>query len=252
MYKHAFVAAVVFAAGHATAQTTLTFDTTVPTASSQAPDVWYTDRYAPAVFESAFFDGDNRLHQGVRDADTEANRPSNYSGTFYNYQGRKLDIGSGYGHAVSIDLYVDSAWNSGVRAGMWTTMSNGNLSYPILEYVVNGDNDDGNGATFTGFRWWQSGIGWTATSLVAPTADAWYNLEVELTTTDVNYYINGSLVATTDNLGAHMIDNVILQAHNQGVAGEYDVYWDNFTYVPTPASAALLGLAGLAATRRRR
>lgn len=253
MFKHAIVAALAVAAGQAAAVEVQTFDAAVPTASGQTAGAWYTDRYAPAVFESAFFDGDNRLRQGVRAADNEANRAgTGYASNFYNYQGRKFDVGSGAGSSVSIDLYVDSAWASGTRASIWTTMSNGNLTYPIIEYVVDGDNGDGNGATYTGFRWWQSEIGWTATSLTNPATDAWYNLEIELTAADVNFYIDGSLLGSVDNLGAHMIDNVILQAHNQGLAGEYDVYWDNFTYVPAPGSLALLGLGSLAAARRRR
>lgn len=204
------------------------FDDTVLTSSTQAPGVWYTDRYPPAVFENAFFDGDNRLHHGVRTADTQANRPSGFSGPFYNYQGRKYVVGAQAHTTASIDIYVDSTWLPGTRAGMWTTMSNGNLTFPIIEYTVDGDNGDGNGPTYTGFRYWQSGIGWTATTFANAPTDQWYTLEIELTATDVLFSINGTPIATEGNLGALTIENVILNVHNEGPAGEYDVYWDNF------------------------
>jgi Dockerin type I domain len=212
------------------------FDTTVVT-GSQAPGVWYTDRYAPAVFENAVFDGDNRLKQGVRSADNQANRPGSFSSSFYNYQGRKLDVGIGIPSTISIDIYVDSTWLSGTRAGLWTTMSNGNLTFPIIEYCVNGDNGDGNGPTYTGFRYWQSNIGWTATSFENATTDQWYTLEIELNPTDVNFSIDGTPIGTVDNLGANMIDNVILNVHNEGPAGDYDVYWDNLTTGPVWGTA---------------
>jgi len=232
---------------------TQTFDTAgdITLGASQASGTWYTDRFAPAVFESGvMFDGSARLHQGISSADSEANRPSGFDIPFYNYQGRKFDVNSGTNSSVSIDLFVDSAWNAGTRAGMWTTMSNGNLTFPIIEYVVDGDNGDS--MSYTGFRYWQSNIGWTATSFANAAQDEWYTLDIELTATTVEFSINGTNIGSVGNLGAHMIDNVILNAHNQGPAGSYDVYWDNFNAVPTPGSFALLGLGGLVATRRRR
>lgn len=223
--------------------------------SSSDLSAWSTDRFTPAVFETAMFDGDSRLHQGVRTADTLANRIGGFATGFYNYQGMKIDVGTPNGSSVGIDIFIDSTWDSGTRAGMWTTMSNGNLSFPIVEYVVDGNVG---GSLFTGFRWWQSGIGWTALAFDASITDAWYTFGIELTDDDVLFSINGTQVATTDNLGAHMIDNVILNVHNEGQAGEYDVYWDNFNInvVPLPAAALaglgmLAGIAGVRTVRRR-
>lgn len=62
---------------------TLTFDSPVVTGSSQAPGVWYTDRYAPAGFQTAFFDGDNRLKHSISAADAASLRPSGFSSAFY-------------------------------------------------------------------------------------------------------------------------------------------------------------------------
>lgn len=52
-----------------------------------------------------------------------------------------------------------------------------------------------------------------------------------------------------------MLDNAQAGGFMQvflGSGGDISTTWDNINYVPTPASAALLGLGGLVATRRRR
>ena len=265
MKKAAIIAAIIPLAGAGANASDVSFDfqSSLNLASSQTAGAWYTDRYAPAVFESAAFGAASdgwALRQGVRSEDAQANRAGGFGSDFYNYQGRKYDLGITPNPiaSVAIDLYVDSTWASGTRAGVWTTMSNGNLSYPIIEYVVDGDNGDGNGATYTGFRYWQSGFGWTAAGVPAGT-DAWSNLQITLDDNLVKFFINGSMIASVDNLGADSIDNIILQAHNQGLAGEYDVYWDNLnaaTIIPLPPAAwaglGMLGLvAGVRAARRR-
>lgn len=209
-----------------------TFDVDPPISATQASGVWYTDRYAPQVFESAFFNGDYRLQHGLRSAGTMANRPGSFSSSFYNYQGRKFDVLVQAGESVSVEMYADSTWPAGVRAGMWATASDGNLTFPIIEFVVDALNSPGDGATnFTGFRWWQSGIGWTSAIAMSPD-DAWHDLEIQLTGSDINFFIDSVMIASTDNLGAVQFINVILQGHNEGPAGEYDIYWDNFSAGP--------------------
>jgi len=224
------------------------------------PDLsdWTTDRYTPAVFQTTIFDGDSRLQQGVRAADNQANRAASFASGFYNYQGMQQDVDVG-ATAIGIDLFVDSTWNSGTRAGMWGVLNDGlgDLTYPIIEYVVDGENSPGTGGTFTGFRYWDSSFGWTAIAGAFGT-DAWYTLGITLTATDVLFSIDGSVVATIGNLGAVQIDKTILNVHNQGLAGDYDVYWDNYSVsvVPLP-TAALAGLgmlgafAGVRTIRRR-
>jgi hypothetical protein len=265
MRNAAFITAAIgfAAAGAHAADVNFDFASPVPTANSQTPGAWYTDRYAPAVFESAAFGAASdgfALRQGVRSGDAQANRTGGFAGDFYNYQGRKYDLGIAPTPiaSVAIDLFVDSNWTSGTRAGMWTTMANGNLTYPIIEYVVDGDLGDGNGASYTGFRFWQSGIGWTAAN-ISTAMDDWSTLQITLDDSMVNFFINGTHIASVDNLGAESISNIILQAHNQGLAGEYDVYWDNLVgaaIVPLPPAAwaglGMLGtIAGVRAARRR-
>lgn len=118
---------------------TLTFDSPVVTGSSQAPGVWYTDRYAPAGFQTAFFDGDNRLKHSISAADAASLRPSGFSSAFYDTQGRKLDLPAATA-VLSIDLYVPAYWASTGRrmAGFWGTAfdaANAVSAYPIIEFA---------------------------------------------------------------------------------------------------------------------
>jgi hypothetical protein len=228
---------------------TLTFDSAGDTAG------WTTDRYAPQIFQSGVSGGGRNgvLQLGLLTAGQQADRPSPYNTPFYNYQGKSLALGIEAPAAVSVDMYVDSTWSAGARAGMWATNSNGNLSFPIIEYVV-GTTDAGTGANpYTGFRYWQSNVGWTA---VAGTfaADAWHNLSIQLAGNDVLFSLDGTQFATVSAQGAHRIDNVILQGHNQGIAGQYDIYFDNLHAAPVPlppAALAGVGLIGLLAAKRR-
>ena len=218
---------------------------------------WVQDRYAPQAFNTV----GNSITLGLRSAGFAANRPSSFSSSFYNYQGMKTSpdwTDTTAGSSVSIEMYVDNSWNVGTRAGMWTTMSNGNLTFPIIEYTKGTSTGGTVGAgEFTGFRWWQSGIGWTQINAAVST-DRWYRMTIGLTsslvTFDITDVAGGTSIfsSTVGNLGAHKIDNVILNAHNQGVAGEYDVQYRNFAVIPAPGAAMLLGLTGVFAGRRRR
>ena len=223
--------------------------------SAMGSQSWVVDRYSPQVFDVV---GSN-ITMGLRSAGFQANRPSEYSASFYNYQGMKTSpdwSDTTAGSSVSIEMYVDNTWSDGVRAGMWTTMSNGNLTYPIIEYTKGTSTSGAVGASeHTGFRWWQSGLGWTNINATV-TANQWYRMTIGLTASDVTFditQVGGSSIfsSTVGNQGAHKIDNVILNAHNQGIAGEYDVQYRNFAVVPAPGAIAMLGLAGLAGRRRR-
>jgi len=224
--------------------------------SAMGSQSWTVDRYAPQVFDVV---GSN-ITLGLRSAGFEANRPAPFNSGFYNYQGMKTTpdwLDTSAGSFVSIEMYVSDSWNDGVRAGMWTTMSNGNLTYPIIEYTKGTSTAGVVGAgEFTGFRWWQSGQGWTQIN-AAVTTNQWYRMTIGLTSSVVTFDITdvagGTSIfsSTVGNLGAQKIDNVILNAHNQGIAGEYDVQYRNFAVVPAPGAIALLGLAGVAGRRRR-
>lgn len=231
------------------------FDTPVPLCASQTPDCWYTDRYAPAAFEQAFFDGDNRLKHSISAADSAANRPPSFSSGFYDTQGRKYDVDIPTGNKISIDMYIDSGWMSQVRrADLWGTTfdAGGNISgFPIFGFITNDPADPFNTSPTSPdprFRFFtqdtdqDTSNGLTAGWLefappVGFSYDRWYTFEIELT---AGAYI-GRLIDDTDTVLLTVVDtvtfgsirygNIIVQAFNFGE--DYDVYWDNVLLGPS-------------------
>ncbi len=241
-------------------------------APTQTPGAYYPDRYQPAVFESSFFDGDDRLHIEVNSADSEANRPASFSSGFYNTQGRKFDTPGE--NSFSIDLYVGSDWDTVDRnTGMWGTAidaANAISGYPILAfrnveaggafppvdsgfyfYTQDTDQDDSNGYT-DGY---------------VPVADLdsgdfgkWYTLSFAILDDKFEASVADSMGTTIGSFsdiytfGSESFSNMIVNTYNFG--DTYDVYYDNFTAtnIPEPSTIALAGLAlgGLAFRRRRR
>ena len=227
-----------------------TFDNQPPTATPQTAGFWYTDRYRPAVFESADFGGGRRLHIGISAADSSTNRPSGFGSTFYNTQGRKYDFNVPIATTISADLYIGADWDSNLRrAGLWGTArypdpndpNVTDLTYPIVDFANNDPNDDHNAdpnAAVARFRVWNASVGaWIDLGLPAGFVfDQWVHFEIECTATAFNYTIvtdQGTLTySDSDNDGATTLENVIIQAYNFG--DDYDVYWDN---VSLPAVA---------------
>lgn len=237
------------------ADQTFDFNTPVVTGNTQAPGVWYTDRYAPAGFSSPdFFDGDNRLLQSIAVADAADNRPPAFSSSFYNTQGRKYDLEAGT-RKMSIDLYIPAAWaGTGARmAGFWGTAVdavNAVSAYPILEFTSDTANPR--------FRAYDNGV-WMDMGLPSGFAyDSWQTLEIAKLNSGEFKYSVGDLTATTTSLapnGSVEIQDVILQGHNTQTGVAYNIHWDNLStsVVPEPASLAMAGagLLGLIAVRRR-
>lgn len=249
---------VVCLSGAAAVQADQLFDFSTPvvTGASQAPGVWYTDRYAPAGFSSpASFGGDDRLQQVISDADGTASRPGAFSSSFYNTQGRKYDLEAAT-VKMSIDLFVPAPWQStGNRmAGFWGTAVdavNAVSAYPILEFTSD--------SATPRFRGYDNGV-WIDMGLPSGFVyDSWQTLEISKLPSGEFKYSVGDLTATTTSLapyGSVEIDNVILQGHNTQGGVNYNIYWDNLktSVIPEPASAALAGAAalGLFVVRRRR
>lgn len=249
MLGFASAAALVTIAMAGPAAAVETFDNAITLSPTQQAGAWYTDRYAPAGFQSqAFFDGDNRLKQTIAagDAQTAANQ-------FYNTQGRKYDLPDGT-LQLSIDLYVDDAWeDSGKRmAGFWSTAFdiNGDVSaYPIIEWTELENNGRFRGYDVNTGDWIDMGL---------PNGfayDAWYTLGITLSAGQVTYSVNElrTTVAAADSVE---LGNVILQGHNTPAGVNYDIYWDNLNAaVPEPATWGLMilgfGLLGSEMRRRR-
>ena len=199
------------------------------------PDLsaWYVDRAAPTTFETAAFDGDNRLHIGI------SGPPG--SSSFYNYQGKKADFGDPIAtNAIVGDLYVDDAWVGGTyNVGIWATVTraSGSVSaYPIIAYR-SGDSLD------AGFYAYNHISGGWNLILGVTDYDKWYSLEMLYTGAAFEYYIDGVLVGDLADSRPHVtIGNIILNSYYSGE--NHDVYWDNVGTKTVPEPAALLLLAG--------
>jgi hypothetical protein len=224
-----------------------TFDDPITLSPTQQAGAWYTDRYAPAGFESGVsFGGDDRLKQTISASDGQADG-------FYNTQGRKFDLGDGT-LQLSIDLYVDDTWAGANKrmAGLWATAFDtlGDVSaYPILEFTSSDSNARFRGYDVNTGLWMDMGL---------PSAfayDSWYTLGITLSAGQVTYTV-GNLSASVAAVDSVDLGNVILQGYNTPAGAGSEIYWDNLNAaVPEPATWAMMilgfGLAGATMRRRR-
>lgn len=219
------------------------FSSTVPIAASQAPGVWYPDRYAPAVFESYDFGGEMVLRHGIRATDVQGN-------SFYNYQGRKLDTNlTGTAQSMSIDLWLDASWNGASRnAGIWSTgFDSGSVAsaYPIVAWRSGGTDPAG----FYAFDYINGG--WLPLKM-ATVGDygRWHTLTFVFSVgTGVEYFVDGVSRLTFADPDTANLRNLILNAYNFGA--DYDVYWDNFrvgSTTPTPYEPVVTGVMNITAS----
>lgn len=236
------VTVLITATLSAMAQFPMTFDTPVTLGNSQASNVWYPDRQAPAIFQSTTFAGVSALQVGVNSADYNAGN------NFYNTQGRKFDVtSSSIGDFFSVNLYIASAWQtSNARADMWLTAvdsSGANAAFPIIGFQSYLD-----GTTFNPtFHVWDDNIGFV--NLATPiTYDSWVNLSITRESYGFSYAINGTQVYEDIVSGVSAVNNVMLQDRNYN--NTYSSYWNtldapNPTPTPEPSTLALAALGGL-------
>ncbi|MBY0312688.1 MAG: HYR domain-containing protein, partial [Phycisphaerales bacterium] len=212
---------------------------TAPTLSAtQAPGVWYTDRYAPAGFTSGPVPGGTGLVHSISSADSSANRPPAFNSTFYSTQGRKFDIDMPAGFKLGIDLYVPGSWATDIRrADIWGTAfdaQNAISGFPIIGFTsFNVADTNANAPSLPAqprWRVWDTTNGAWVNLPDAVNYNAWNRLEIELTATSWVYRLNNAVVATFPNGGSIRIGNTIVQAFN--FSQSYDVNWDNLTFGP--------------------
>ena len=188
--------------------------------ATQAPGTWYTDRYAPGVFENSTFLGEPVLLHGVRAVDLQPT-------PFYNTQGRKFDIGlTGPTQLISIDMFVGEDWGTKTRySGLWATgfdILDEISAYPILAWR----NNEGDGPGFFAYDY-NAGAWLKLRDAVPQDYGKWHTFEIELTVgTGVKYFVDGESLLTFADADTVSFGNVILNVKNFGE--DYDVYWDNF------------------------
>ncbi|MBN8907541.1 MAG: right-handed parallel beta-helix repeat-containing protein, partial [Rhodospirillales bacterium] len=86
----------------------LSFGDPVGLSDTRADGKWYIDRYAPAGFAttSTAFPGRSVLQESIGAADGANARPSSFTASFYNTQGRSYDLPGGYHLLIGRDVQV--------------------------------------------------------------------------------------------------------------------------------------------------
>jgi len=235
---------------------------------------FYTDRYNPASFavNAGVVQGRNDVLQIGIDATTDlANRPGPFQSTFYNTQGRKLDVNTTGSWLFESDLFVESSWQtpgSGlVRTDLWATQCNGvctpNVNgVNVTDFPIIGFTNQGAGGAR--FRGWTS-AGWTNFGS-AVNFGAWNTLTMSFDAVgnQFSYAVNGTpIFSFAGNGPSTVVSNIMYQAYNwndpavsQLGNAAYTANWSNTpgTVVPEPSTYALMsaGLAGIFGVARRR
>jgi hypothetical protein len=236
---------------------------------------FYTDRYNPASFavNAGVVQGRNDVLQIGIDATTDASaRPAGLQGTFYNTQGRKLDVNQTGSWTFQSDLFVESGWGSPssglVRTDLWATQCNGAFCIPnseanVTNYPIIGFTNQGVGGAR--FRGWDRTAGWTDFT-GAVNFGQWNTLTMSFDAVGnlFSYAVNGtSMFSFAGNGPSTVVGNIMYQAYNwndpavsQMGNPAYTANWSNTpgTVVPEPSTYALMsaGLAGIFAVARRR
>lgn len=202
---------------------------------------WSVDRRDTEVWETATFDGDERLHINIDETgDTSG---------FYSYQGRKyLDDGEHwYAEKPTVfeyKFYIDPSWETdqaGQETGMWAVLGNENggiTAYSVFEYQDSDADEDGE----AGFRLYKQDGKWYDVSMpgsVKPEKGGWVKVKAVLVRTnagpngeaELEWFVNNAKVAEDDSINIYgettQFLEPIMNSGNFGV--DQDYYYDDIS-----------------------
>lgn len=209
---------------------------------------WTKDRQVPSAgYESVSVYGRDSVAQiSIDEGNTHNNGFNRTEGIKTTFQGKSVS-------AVEADLYLDSDWqDSATRAGLWVrndAATEGIARYAIIDFINSDKCDDCTShldnapdTEFTGFRLWDSTVGWKTYLNTSFAYDSWVTLKIELNRSSQQfiYYINGTQVGVADASkgdGNGYIRNVHFNSYNYGkdsfeaLSSEgYDAHWSNLSY----------------------
>jgi hypothetical protein len=84
------------------------------------------------------------------------------------------------------------------------------------------------------------------------TPGVYQNYTMVFNPTSIEYFLDGNLIYTGDVITETFFEEIYINSDNFALTGETGDFDNVSTVVPEPATAGLLGLAGIAALRRRR
>jgi len=188
------------------------------------------------------------LSLGVDAASSQANRAPVYAGSFYNTQGRGMQLNLPAYSVVYGSLYVPAAWatSSGPaenrRTDMWAEASpatggddctnSGCNHFPYIGFSNASASDPVNAGSTGRFRVFDTSVGAVDLPEVPVPYDQWSDLCIAFTGSEFRSYVNGALVhvqadlthGDEDTLGPTThFSRVIMQAYNFGAG--YTAQW---------------------------
>lgn len=236
--------------------------TYVPTDTSG----WVTDRYAP----DSFTYNTDHFELTISSDDSDSNRPPAYSSSFYRTQGVTHDASSeGNPWIVTGSFEIKPEMLTGLaRGGIWIRTSfdgtEANAKYNVLEYFRYDLNDPLNASSpniTSGFRFWNSFLGWQVT--VGPATVGLHTFEFQGNAGGVTMILDGAgpnSVSYTDVYNTDLfLTDVFLEGYNlysPGDVGTTTYSFENISFpvttVPEPNAFILLGAGLLGFVLRRR
>jgi hypothetical protein len=216
---------------------------------SSLDPLWIPDRYAPAGFNSSWFDGDQRLAVTISDRDSSLNRPAAYRSSIYNLQGRLRGADVIGDWSLTAQAYVGADALSGTglrRTDLWASAGQDdpeagteNFIIGYYHYDLSAPMDPNTGSLTSGWRIFNSKTGWVY--LGAPLTLGWHGVGIyyDATANLAMYTIDGNIVfaVTPGNGYANNLLTTAVQGYNFGQAGDYTVYWDNVQALSGPLAA---------------